>query len=54
VPRSEVARGLAIVEAVADQLYLAVMIAYSAGQQVSRSHHVWRQECAVTLPNLLV
>jgi hypothetical protein len=35
VPRSEVARGLAIVEAVAGQLYLAVMIARLVSLYVS-------------------
>ena len=36
VPRSEVARGLAIMEAVAGQLYLAVMIARLVSSYVSR------------------
>ena len=36
VPRSEVARGLAIVEAVAGQLYLAAMIAYLANHYIPR------------------
>jgi hypothetical protein len=36
VPRSEVTRGLAIMEAVAGQLYLAVMIARLVSSYVSR------------------